>query len=222
MKFMRTREESLQYLEEKFKIEEFASPVDTYFKPWQHELALELKEQEENVKNIVKILLERDRIYTVALGRSRLVSLNTGMRFLHIGYFAYEVGHPYSPAMGTDERYKDALYSISGGGETEYVVTTSKIAKRNNVPVIGITSNADSRLAKLATEKIVTKGKKIYSKDSQVPFEFEEPINFLQTKSEYKAFCIGELLVNSVAKMKGITEKDMERLHSNTETLKES
>lgn len=214
---MRTREESLQYLEQRFNVNEFASPIDTYFKPWQHELELELKEQEKNIKNTVKILLESDRIHTVALGRSRLMALNTGMRFMHIGYFVYEVGHPYSPAIGTDERYKDAVYAVSGGGETRLVTTTARIAKENHVPVIAITSNPNSTLAGLATEKIITKGKKIYSRDATVPLEYEEPINFLQTKSERKAFDIGELLVNCVAKMKGITEEDMRKRHANTE-----
>jgi len=214
---MRTKEESLRYLEEKFNIEAFRLPTKTYFRPWQDEIDDELEKQRDSVKKTVRIFLEIDRIYIAALGRSKLSALNAGMRFMHIGYPVYEVGHPLTPAIGNDERYKDLLYAVSGSGETKFVVSAAEKAKEKDVPVIAITSNLNSRLAQLATEKIVTKGKKILSSDSQIPSEFEEPINFLQSKSENKAYHIGDLLVSSIAKMKGITEADMEKRHANTE-----
>jgi 6-phospho-3-hexuloisomerase len=214
---MRTKEESLKYLEEKFNIEDFRLPTKTYFRSWQDELDEELDKQQNSVKNIIKIFLESDRVFTVALGRSNLSALNTGMRLMHLGYQVYEVGHPYTPAIGNDERCKDVAYCVSGSGKTKFVVTAAEKAKEKNVPVIAITSNLNSSLAQLATEKIVTKGKKILPSDSQIPSEFEEPINFLQSKSENKAYHIGDLLVSSVAKMKGITEADMEKRHANTE-----
>jgi 6-phospho-3-hexuloisomerase len=213
---MRTREESIHYLEQEFDIGEFASPIKTYFKPWQDELVDELKEQKESVKNTLQLFLDCERVDTVSLGRSRLVTLNTGVRLMHLGYLLFEVGHPYTPALG-DGRYKGILYAVSGSGKTRFVTNAAGIAKENHVPVIAITSNPDSTLASLATEKIVTKGKKIYPPGSPVPSELEEPINFLQTKSEFKAFCIGELIVNCLAKMKGVTEADMKKFHANTE-----
>ena len=214
MKIMRTREEALKYLEKNFNIKDFKAPIHTHLKPWLDELDEEIGKQGDEVKKIMKILLESDRIYTAGLGRSKLAALNTGMRLLHTSYQLFEVGHPYTPAIGNDERYKDAFFAVSGSGETEYVVTEARKAKKKNVPIIVITSNEKSRLAELATEKIVTLGKKIYPKGSSVPPEHEEPINFLQGKSEDKARDIGELIINYGAKIKGITEADMKRRHA--------
>jgi len=218
---MRTRKQALKHLEKKFDIGEFVKPIDTHFKPWLDELNEELKGQEKEVKDIIEILLKSDRVYTVGLGRSRLGIMTTGMRFMHAGYQVEEVGHPYAPAMGTDEHYKDVLIIESGSGETNYAVTTAKIAKNNKVPIIAITSNPESRIAKISDKKIVTKGKRIYPTDSKIPSEEKEPINFMQTKSEDKASRIGELLINYTAKMRGLTENDMQKRHANTEYLKE-
>jgi len=213
---MKSKEDSLKYLE-KFNIDDFVSPIKEYFNPWQIENELELRQQEKSVKKIIEILLNTDRIFTHGVGRSKLAVLDTGMRLMHLGYLMYEVGHPYQPAMGNDNRYKDTMYAASGSGKTTFVTSVATKAKENGVPIIAITSNANSPLAELATEKIITKGKEIIPNGQPIPPEHEQPINFLQTKSEDKARYIGNMLINYIAKAKGITEDEMRKRHSNVE-----
>jgi len=213
---MRTAQEAIQYVDNNFTIKKFNSPIGDYFTPWMKELDEEFEEQQHKVKRILKTLLNSTRIFTVGKGRSESMAGATGMRFMHAGYEVYEVGHKYTPAIGNDSKYKDCVLGISGSGETPLVVTTSKIAKKNDVPVTGISSNENSQFVKIAGKDniIITKGKKIYPKD-QVPSEHEQAINFLQTKSEIKALIGGEMFLNSVAEAKGITEDYMKRRHAN-------
>jgi 6-phospho-3-hexuloisomerase len=216
---MRTKKQSMNYLEKNFNIVDFTAPIDTNFKPWLDELHKELLEQSDKVKRITRGLLAADRIYTVAKGRSELMTEFSGIRFMHEGYTVYGVGDKYTPAIGNDPKYKDVLYFVSGSGGTKFVITTEKIAKENSVPIFGVCSNINSEAVKIAGEEnvIITKGKKIYPAGETAPPEYSVPVNFLQTKSEIKANYVNELLVNCVAKMKDIKERDMKKRHSNTE-----
>jgi D-arabinose 5-phosphate isomerase GutQ len=158
------------------------------------------------------------RIYTVAAGRSNLMLLNAGMRLVHAGFNVYEVSEYYTPAIGLDSRFNDIVLFSSGSGNTNVVKRTLRVAKDNNVPAFGICSNKDSETVSLAgtDNVIITKGKRIYP-NNQVPKERNQPLNFLQTKSEVKTLWILELIVNAVAKKKGLTEDDFRRRHANTE-----
>jgi 6-phospho-3-hexuloisomerase len=216
---MRTKEQSVNYLEENFDIVDFAAPINNNFKPWLDELHKELLEQADKVKRITKGLLLADRMYTVAKGRSELMVEFSGIRFMHTGYTLHGAGDKYTPAIGNDPNYKDVLFFVSGSGETKAVIKAENTAKKKNVPIYGVSSNKDSEAVQIAGEEnvIITKGKKIYPPGVESPPEYSIPVNFLQTKSEIKANYVGELLVNCVANMKDIKESDMKKRHSNTE-----
>ena len=216
---MRTKEESIEYMEKTFDINEYVAPLRTNFKAWLDELHEELIQQADKVKRITGGLLAADRIYTVAKGRSELITEFSGIRLMHEGYTVHGAGDKYTPAMGNDSRYSDAVYFVSGSGKTTHVITTLKTARSKHVPIYGVCSDADSEAVWLAGEQnvIITKGKKIYPAGESAPPEITVPVNFLQTKSEIKANYVNELLVNCIAKMKDIKEKEMKQRHSNTE-----
>lgn len=204
----------------RFDINKFVAPAKTYFGSWTDEIIEELKKQSETIENFTNILLGADRIFLSAKGRSGLVISYAGIRLGHAGYEIFEVDHPLSPPIGKDETKKDVLFVISGSGKTPPVVYAAKIAKENGAPVLVITSDGDSPLGKLATEKIVTKSR---TKDSIVEWERiqlegpKEPLSYLGSESEYKAFVISELIVNFLHKRKGVTEDDARNRHKNIE-----
>lgn len=54
------------------------------------------------------------------------------------------------------QQNKQVLFLISDSGETQETVTIAKLAKKNNVKVIGLTSNSHSHLAKISDISILT------------------------------------------------------------------
>jgi D-arabinose 5-phosphate isomerase GutQ len=208
---------SLEYIQN-FNIAEFTAPLETHFSLWLTELANELKEQASKMQNILKGLLRVDRIFTVGTGRSELMIRNTGMRLMHEGFSVHRISESYTPAIGNDPEYKDALLFYSGSGKTRLVISVEGIAREKGVPIFGVSGNKYSEAVNIAGEEnvIITKGKKIYLAGA-VPREENQPINFLQTVSEFKAYVIGELIVSAIANAKGLTEKDLENRHANTE-----
>jgi 6-phospho-3-hexuloisomerase len=196
----------------------FAAPLEVY-KGWLDELHDELAGQSQKFDRIVEGLLKANRIFTVATGRSELMIRNFGIRLMHEGYDVFRIGESYTPAIGNDPKRKDVLLIFTGSGKTRFVIRAEEIANENHVPIYGVCSNADSEAVKLAGEQnmIITKGKRIYREGEQVPQEDQRPVNFLQTKSEFKAFCVGELIISKIAIAKGLTENDFRSRHSNTE-----
>lgn len=219
MTSMRTTQESLDYLKKNFSVRKFTAPINSYFMTWLKELNTELTEQSEKVYNILETLTKSTEVHTVGKGRSYFAVRSTGTRLMHEGLDLYDVADPYTHAMIVDETHKPVLLAYSGSGQTKFVVTAARKARAKNVPIIGISSNIDSDLVRLAGEDnmIITKGKRIYPRDTLVAPESEEPINFLQTKSEFKALSSGELVANSLAKIRAITEADMRKRHNDNE-----
>lgn len=195
----------------------FVAPLNLY-KTWLDELYDELAEQSQKIERTIEGVLKADRIFTVAVGRSELMIRSFGTRLMHEGYDVFVVGESYTPAIGNDPKRRDVLLLFSGSGKTSLVLRAEKIAKEKNVPIYGVCSNANSEAVAIAGEQniIITKGKRIFP-EGAVPPEDKQPINFLQTKSEFKAFCIGELIVNAIAIAKGLTEDDFRNRHANTE-----
>ncbi len=188
------------------------------FKEWLDELNSELTEQSDKVERIVDAVIKADRIFTIAAGRSELMMRSIGIRLMHEGYDVFRIGESYTPAMGNDPKRKDILLVFTGSGKTRVVLRAETVAKEKGVPIFGVCSNPQSEAVDIAGAEnmIFTKGKKIFP-DNAVPPEEDQPINFLQTKSEFKAFCVGELIVNSIAKAKGLREDDFRKRHANTE-----
>ncbi|MGA3020405.1 MAG: hypothetical protein ABSD68_00435 [Candidatus Micrarchaeales archaeon] len=208
---------SSEYMQ-KFNLAEFMTPIATNYSLWLTELRDELEEQAWKIPNILKGLLRVDRIFTVGTGRSELMVRNTGMRLMHEYYEVHRISESYTPAIGNDPKHDDALLFYSGSGKTRLVISVEQIARDKGVLIYGVSSNRDSEAVKIAGEEnvIITKGKRIYP-NGIVPTEDNQPISLLQTVSEFKAYVIGELIVSAIANAKGLTEKDLQNRHANTE-----
>ncbi len=207
-------------------IEKFIKPIDIYFKNWLDDLKNELSEQKESVNAFVNHLLSVDAIYPCGSGRSGLIAKYSGIRLMHAGYTLYEIGHPYTRPIGECvENRKDALFCISGSGETKTVVNKARRVDEINknltdfkIPILSITSDKDSSLGKLSTVVIEIKGR-TKNRENAAAYEIEafHPISYLGSEFEYKALGLAELLVNKIAEIKGIDEESMRKSHDNLE-----
>lgn len=202
-----------------FSIEKFSDPLNKHFTKWIRDLNEELKNQPDAVKSFINRLYETDKIFVCGRGRSELIGIYSGIRMRHAGYDVYRVGDFFTPPIG--KKGKDIMLCISGSGETNFVVNNALVAKKSNIPILSVTSKPDSSLGVISDEKIIIKGRTkqavIKNYDVAQLKEPEEPISYLGSEFESKAYFFLEITVNYLAKRKGISEKDMRERHLNLE-----
>jgi arabinose-5-phosphate isomerase len=145
----------------------------------------------------------RGRVVVTGMGKSghiggklaaTLASTGTPSFFVHPG----EASHGDVGMITRD----DVLIALSNSGETGEILTIVPVIKRLGVPLIGLTGNADSSLARLADVHL----------DIGVPAE-ACPLNLAPTASTTAALAVGDALAVALLKARGFTEEDFARSH---------
>ncbi len=97
---------------------------------------------------------------------------------------------------------KDVVLALSNSGETDEILTILPIIKRLGVPMITLTGNPDSRLARAANANI------------DVSVEKEAcPLGLAPTASTTAALAMGDALAVALLEARGFTEEDFARSH---------
>ena len=96
----------------------------------------------------------------------------------------------------------DVVLAISNSGETDELLTMLPVIKRLDVPLVGLTGNPDSTLARYATVTL----------DISVPAE-ACPLNLAPTASTTATLAMGDALAIAVLEARGFTEEDFARSH---------
>lgn len=97
---------------------------------------------------------------------------------------------------------KDVVLALSNSGETEEILTILPIIKRLGVPLITLTGNPDSRLARAANANI------------DVSVEKEAcPLGLAPTASTTASLAMGDALAVALLESRGFTEEDFARSH---------
>lgn len=97
---------------------------------------------------------------------------------------------------------QDVVLALSNSGETEEVITILPIIKRLGVPLIAMTGNSDSSLAKFATAHI------------NVSVQQEAcPLGLAPTSSTTAALVMGDALAVSLLEARGFTRDDFALSH---------
>jgi arabinose-5-phosphate isomerase len=145
----------------------------------------------------------RGRVVVTGMGKSghiggklaaTLASTGTPAFFVHPGEASHgDVG------MITRE---DAVLMLSNSGETDEILTIVPFIKRLGVPLIALTGNPLSALARVATVHL----------DIGVPAE-ACPLNLAPTASTTAALAVGDALAVALLKARGFTEEDFARSH---------
>jgi arabinose-5-phosphate isomerase len=97
---------------------------------------------------------------------------------------------------------KDLLLAISNSGETDELITMLAVIKRLDVPLIVLTGNPASTLARHATVTL----------DVSVPAE-ACPLNLAPTASTTATLAMGDALAVAMLEARGFTEEDFARSH---------
>jgi arabinose-5-phosphate isomerase len=97
---------------------------------------------------------------------------------------------------------RDVVLALSHSGETDELLTILPLIKRLDVPLIALTGNDASTLARYATVTL----------DVSVPAE-ACPLNLAPTASTTAALAMGDALAVALLEARGFTEEDFARSH---------
>ena len=145
----------------------------------------------------------RGRIVVTGMGKSghiagklaaTLASTGTPAFFLHPG----EASHGDIGMITRD----DVVLALSNSGETAEILTIVPVIKRLGVPLLALTGNPGSALARTATVHL----------HIGVPAE-ACPMNLAPTASTTAALAVGDALSVALLKARGFTEEDFARSH---------
>jgi len=145
----------------------------------------------------------RGRVVVTGMGKSghiggklaaTLASTGTPSFFVHPG----EASHGDVGMITRD----DVVIALSNSGETDEILTIVPVIKRLGIPLIALTGNTNSSLARLAAVHL----------DIGVPAE-ACPLNLAPTASTTAALAVGDALAVALLKARGFTEQDFARSH---------
>lgn len=116
--------------------------------------------EEQAVDCAVELLEKTDLIFVYGLGASSLVAQDIYQKFTRLGRTVFTTldHHLFASALGTTMK-NSVFIAISNSGtnkETNHLIT---VAKRNEIPVIGITEEEASPVAESSTILLLTAGK---------------------------------------------------------------
>ena len=104
---------------------------------------------QENIKAALELLVKSTSIIFVGVGSSAIMGQYGARYFNNVGWLSFAIGDPFTPVFrGKNENTVAVALSVSG--ETEQTITLAERLKRRGCPLISITNNANSVLAKMA------------------------------------------------------------------------
>ncbi len=151
-----------------------------------------------------RICLEcRGRIVVTGMGKSGHIAGKIASTLASTGTPSFFV-HPAEASHGDVGMITrdDAVLALSNSGETDEILTIIPVIKRLGVPLIAMTGNPNSALARLATVHL----------DIGVPAE-ACPLNLAPTASTTAALGVGDALAVALLQARGFTEEDFARSH---------
>ncbi len=143
------------------------------------------------------------RLIVTGLGKSGHVARKLAATFSSTGTSAYFV-HPAEASHGDLGMVQpdDAILALSWSGETRELSDVLGYAKRRSVPLIAITSVADSTLAEAADVALVTPNVREAC-----------PHNLAPTTSSILQLAMGDALAIALLQRKGFTQESFHGLH---------
>jgi arabinose-5-phosphate isomerase len=151
-----------------------------------------------------RLMLEcRGRVVVMGMGKSGHIAGKIAATLASTGTPAFFV-HPGEASHGDLGMItaSDVVLALSNSGETGEIVTILPLIKRLRVPLIAMTGNPDSTLARAATASII------------VSVEKEAcPLGLAPTASTTAALAMGDALAIALLETRGFTAEDFARSH---------
>jgi 6-phospho-3-hexuloisomerase len=174
---------------------------------------------DDDVGKLLAELLRAKRIYVIGAGRSGLVAKAFAMRLMHLGLQAYVVGETITPAM----KAGDAIVVFSGSGRTKTVADIAETAKELGAHICLITSNADSRIGKIADCIVIIEHQRDEVKDDAQEFEIRQMMGEhksfapLGTLFETASMIFGDAVISRLMEITKTDESALKGRHTNIE-----
>ena len=145
----------------------------------------------------------RGRVVVIGMGKSGHIGNKIAATFASTGTPAFFV-HPAEAVHGDIGMITqdDVVITLSNSGETSEVLALVPALKRLGVPVISLTGNPASALARIAAVHL----------DVSVPAE-ACPLNLAPTASTTATLAMGDALAVALLRLRGFTEADFARSH---------
>jgi len=170
----------------------------------QSALAALIDRIDENFVTACNIMLECDgRVIVIGMGKSGHIGKKIAATLASTGTPAFFV-HPGEASHGDSGMItsKDVVMVLSNSGETDEVVALLPVIKRLNTPMVSLTGNANSTLAKAAAVNI----------DVSVSKE-ACPLGLAPTASTTATLAMGDAIAIALLEARGFNEDDFALSH---------
>jgi 6-phospho 3-hexuloisomerase len=149
----------------------------------------------------VNVLARAPAIFVYGAGRSGIIGRAFAMRLVQLGLTAYVIGESVTPIV----RRGDAVFILSGRGESSSSIQTANIVRREGAELIVFTARASSKLAHIATALLTL----------DFPEDAERPqLAPLGTLFESASLRLTDAIVAELLRARGETEESMRRRHA--------
>jgi 6-phospho-3-hexuloisomerase len=172
-----------------------------------------------DVEKFLAELLHAKRIYVIGAGRSGLVAKAFAMRLMHLGLAAFVVGETITPALNRD----DVMVVFSGSGKTKTVADIAETAREIGAHICLITSNADSRIGKIADCIVIIEHQRDEVDDDAVEFEIRQMLGEhksfapLGTLFETASIMFADAIISRLMEITKTDENALKNRHANIE-----
>ena len=174
---------------------------------------------DDDVEKFLTEILKSKRIYVIGAGRSGLVAKAFAMRLMHLGLKAYVVGETITPALSAG----DVMVIFSGSGKTKTVADIAETAKDIGAHICLITSNADSRIGKIADCNVIIEHHRDETDDDAMEFEIRQMMGEhksfapLGTLFETASMIFADAAISRLMEITKTDESSLKNRHTNIE-----
>jgi 6-phospho-3-hexuloisomerase len=174
---------------------------------------------DDEISRFIDLLLEAERIYVMGAGRSGLVAKAFAMRLMHLGLSSFVVGETITPSFTP----RDVMVVLSGSGKTKTVADIAETAKEIGGRVGLITSNADSRIGRIANCIVILESLRDEIPDDSTEFDIRqmtgEHKSFapLGTIFETTSMIFVDAIISRLMELRKIDENQLKSRHTNME-----
>jgi 6-phospho-3-hexuloisomerase len=153
------------------------------------------------VATAVGILARAPATFVYGAGRSGIIGRAFAMRLVQLGLTAYVIGESVTPIV----RRGDAVFILSGRGESSSSIQTANIVRREGAELIVFTARASSKLAHIATALLTL----------DFPEDAERPRYApLGTLFESASLRLTDAIIAELLRARGESEESMRRRHA--------
>jgi len=174
---------------------------------------------DDEAEKFILELLSAKRIYVIGAGRSGLVAKAFAMRLMHLGLHAYVVGETITPALNKG----DVMVIFSGSGRTKTVADLAETAREIGGRICLITSNADSRIGKIADCTVIIEHQRDAVADDAAEFEIRQMMGDhksfapLGTLFETASMVFADAVISRMMEITKVDESALKNRHTNIE-----